>query len=142
MLQESNIQARVSVKRKWALLGSNPPSNNRKTRLQTAAAEGGVEAPPSGFFKSCPLLLIPNIQYIMTFPPSITLPVVRVLWLKKSRCIWPEGPNTRPKSLRTSVPEPLRMPPSVLQACLIACNTRHFDEVAIKVQPHRRRRPQ
>src|SRR5437870_4685342 len=54
---------RASVKRRRALLESNPLSNNRGVRLQTAAEGGGAVAPP----------------------PDYWLLVVRTRWLKNSR---------------------------------------------------------
>jgi hypothetical protein len=93
--------SRASVKRKRALLESNPPSNNRGVRLQTAAEGGGAAAPP----------------------PRSPLPVERTLWLENSRSRAPRGEDSW-FSLRT-----LRTPEGpALQACLIACNLRPYDE--------------
>ena len=64
--------SRASVKRRWALLESNPPSNNRGVRLQTAAEGGGANASS----------------------PRHSLPVVRTLWLENSRSRAPRGEDS------------------------------------------------
>jgi hypothetical protein len=90
--------SRASGKRSRALLESNPASDTRRVRLQTAAEEGGAKAPPTRY----------------------RLPVERTLWLKNSRSRAPRGEDPWLRTVRT--PEG-----PALQACLIACNLRHHD---------------
>ena len=90
------------MKRRRAPQECDSLSNSRKARLHTAADVGGAQAPPT-------LALT-----------SLLLPVVGATWLRK----FPQV--VRPKAEATEDgPEG-----AGLQACLIACNLRRFDEVA------------
>jgi hypothetical protein len=99
---------RVSVKRRRAPQECDSLSNSRKARLHTAAEVGGAQVPPT-----------------LTLASRL-LPVVGASWLRKL-----------PQAVRPKAEAAEDGPEGAgLQACLIACNPRQFDEVAHTERDH------